>query len=69
LHRGFSRRSFGRIGTILTAGASLPFYNEQALAQLSRVRKIRDDAVKLMRMPVTGTVGAAELGSRNGRNA
>jgi histidinol-phosphate aminotransferase len=35
--RGFSRRTFGRIATMLTAGAALPFYNESALAQLSRV--------------------------------
>ena len=35
--RGFSRRTFGRIATMLTAGAALPFYNEPALAQLSRV--------------------------------
>lgn len=31
--RGFSRRNFGRIASLLTAGASLPFYNEFALAQ------------------------------------
>lgn len=31
--RGFSRRNFGRIATLLTAGAGLPFYNEFALAQ------------------------------------
>src|ERR1039458_10695836 len=37
LNRGFSRRTFGRIASILTAGAALPFYNEPALAQLSRV--------------------------------
>ncbi len=36
--RGFSRRSFGRIGALLGAGAALPFYNEPALAQLSRLR-------------------------------
>jgi len=35
--RGFSRRNFGRLATMLTAGAALPFYNESALAQLSRV--------------------------------
>ncbi len=35
--RGFSRRNFGRLATMLTAGAALPFYNEPALAQLSRV--------------------------------
>ena len=37
ISRGFSRRNFGRIATMLTAGAALPFYNEPALAQLSRV--------------------------------
>jgi histidinol-phosphate aminotransferase len=37
LSRGFSRRAFGRIATLLTAGAAMPFYNEPALAQLSKV--------------------------------
>jgi histidinol-phosphate aminotransferase len=37
IKRGFSRRNFGRIATMITAGATLPFYNEPALAQLSRV--------------------------------
>ena len=38
LRRGFSRRSFGRIATLIGAGAAaLPFYNEPAMAQLSRV--------------------------------
>src|SRR5271155_5147282 len=46
LKRGFSRRNFGRIASLLTAGATLPFYNEPALAQLSRVRgTIPPDAV------------------------
>jgi histidinol-phosphate/aromatic aminotransferase/cobyric acid decarboxylase-like protein len=35
--RGFSRRNFGRIAAMIAAGATLPFYNEPALAQLSRV--------------------------------
>jgi histidinol-phosphate aminotransferase len=47
LRRGFSRRSFGRIATVLGAGAALPFYNEHALAQLSKVRDIPPDAVKI----------------------
>jgi histidinol-phosphate aminotransferase len=47
LSRGFSRRSFGRLATVLTAGAALPFYNEQALAQLSMVRDMPPDAVKI----------------------
>lgn len=46
LKRGFSRRNFGRIATMLTAGATLPFYNEPALAQLSKVKgTIPPDAV------------------------
>jgi histidinol-phosphate aminotransferase len=47
LRRGFSRRSFGRLATVLTAGATLPFYNEQALAQLSLIRNMPPDAVKI----------------------
>ena len=37
LKRGFTRRSLGRIAAVMTAGAALPFYNEPALAQLSKV--------------------------------
>jgi histidinol-phosphate aminotransferase len=47
LRRGFSRRNFGRIATVLTAGAALPFYNEPALAQLSMVRNMPPDAIKI----------------------
>ncbi len=47
LNRGFSRRSFHKALTLLTAGASLPFYNEMALAQLSMVRNMPKDAVKI----------------------
>ncbi|MGA8028572.1 MAG: pyridoxal phosphate-dependent aminotransferase [Bryobacteraceae bacterium] len=47
LRRGYSRRSFGRIVSILTAGATLPFYNEHALAQLSMVKNMPPDAVKI----------------------
>ena len=35
LKRGFTRRSLGRITSVLAAGAALPFYNESAMAQLS----------------------------------
>jgi histidinol-phosphate aminotransferase len=45
LRRGFSRRSFGRLATVLAAGATLPFYNESAMAQLSKVANIPPDAV------------------------
>ena len=38
LKRGFSRRNFGRMAAMMGAGAAaLPFYNEPALAQLSKV--------------------------------
>ncbi|HBY63339.1 MAG TPA: aminotransferase [Solibacterales bacterium] len=47
LRRGFSRRTFGRLATVLTAGASLPFYNEPALAQLSMIGPLPPDAVKI----------------------
>lgn len=49
LKRGFSRRSFGRFATLMGAGATLPFYNEAALAQgLSAMRgPIPADAVKI----------------------
>ena len=33
LERGFSRRNFGRLAAVLTAGASMPFYNEFSLAR------------------------------------
>ena len=45
--RGFSRRSFGRIAALMGAGAALPFYNEPALAQLSAVKNLPPDVVKL----------------------
>jgi len=48
LQRGFSRRNFGRIATLITAGGSLPFFGESALAQLSAVKgPIPTDAVKI----------------------
>lgn len=47
IRRGFSRRNFGRIASVLTAGAALPFYSEPALAQLSMVRNMPADAVKI----------------------
>jgi histidinol-phosphate aminotransferase len=48
LRRGFTRRDFGRLAALLTAGAALPFYNEAALAQgLSAMPGMPADAVKL----------------------
>ena len=48
VRRGFSRRSFGKVAALISAGAALPFYNEAALAQLSKVPGgIPPDAVKI----------------------
>src|SRR5258708_23924502 len=47
IRRGFSRRSFARMATLLSAGATLPFYNESAMAQLSNIGRIDADAVKI----------------------
>jgi histidinol-phosphate aminotransferase len=49
IKRGFSRRAFGQFAALITAGASLPFYNESALAQgLSAMRgTIPPDAVRI----------------------
>ena len=48
LRRGFSRRDFGRLAALLTAGAALPFYNESALAQgLSALPNLPPDAVRI----------------------
>ncbi len=45
LKRGFSRRNLGKIAAMVTAGASLPFYNESAMAQLSKLDNVPADAV------------------------
>jgi histidinol-phosphate aminotransferase len=46
--RGFSRRDFARVATLLTAGAGLPFYNEATLAQgLSALPNLPPDAVRI----------------------
>ena len=47
LKRGFTRRSLGKMMTLMTAGAALPFYNEPALAQLSNRGPVPEDAVKI----------------------
>lgn len=48
LARGFSRRHLGRIASVLTAGAALPFYNEAALAQRAMGRgAMPADAVRI----------------------
>jgi histidinol-phosphate aminotransferase len=46
--RGYSRRDFARIAGLLAAGASLPFYNEAAMAQgLSALPSLGADAVRI----------------------
>jgi histidinol-phosphate aminotransferase len=46
--QGLSRREFGRVAMLLTAGAALPFYNEAALAQdLKSITDVPRDAVRL----------------------
>jgi histidinol-phosphate aminotransferase len=45
LSRGFSRRSLGKLASVLAAGAAMPFYNESAMAQLSKVDNMPPDAV------------------------
>jgi histidinol-phosphate aminotransferase len=47
LERGFSRRDFGKIAALMSGAAALPFYNEAALAQLSQVKGMPADAVKI----------------------
>lgn len=46
--KGFSRRSFSKAFTLLTAGAALPFYNESVLAQRAQGgRSFSPDAVRI----------------------
>ena len=46
--RGFTRRDLGKVAALLAAGASLPFYNEAALAQgLSALPGLSNDAVRI----------------------
>jgi len=47
VRRGFTRRGVIRVAALLGAGAALPFGSEHALAQLSDVGRIPDDAVKI----------------------
>ena len=48
LARRLSRREFGRIAALLTAGSALPFYNELALAQdLKSIGNIPPDSIRL----------------------
>jgi histidinol-phosphate aminotransferase len=46
--QGITRREFGRIAALLTAGTALPFYNESALAQdIKAIANIPSDTIRL----------------------
>src|ERR1035437_3942134 len=45
--RGFSRRSFFRLSAMVAGASVMPFYNEPALAQLSKVSGAPPDAVMI----------------------
>jgi histidinol-phosphate/aromatic aminotransferase/cobyric acid decarboxylase-like protein len=48
LRRGFTRRDLGRMAALVSAGATLPFFNEAALAQFSNLgRRLPPDAVRI----------------------
>jgi histidinol-phosphate aminotransferase len=47
LSGAISRRGFGRLAMLATAAATLPFYSEATLAQLSRVGPMPEGAVKI----------------------
>ena len=73
LRRGFSRRDFGKIAMLLGGGAAtLPFYGEAALAQLSQVKNIPPDAVKINANenplgPAPEAIEAIAAGAQSGR--
>jgi hypothetical protein len=45
--RGFTRRQMLRVAALVGASTALPFGSERALAQLSNVGELPDDAVKI----------------------
>ena len=47
LLRGFTRRGFLRLAAMVAGASSMPFYNEPALAQLSKVTNAPSDAVMI----------------------
>jgi len=65
--RGFSRLNFGKIATMLAAGTTLPFYNESAMAQLSKIDNIPDDAVNYQRETRTRSAPAPKRWKRRTR--
>ena len=48
VHRGFTRRDFARLATLMTGAATLPFFNEATMAQgLSAAPNLPEDAVRI----------------------
>jgi histidinol-phosphate/aromatic aminotransferase/cobyric acid decarboxylase-like protein len=47
LLRGFTRRSFFKMAAMATGAATMPFYNEPAMAQLSKIANVPPDAVMI----------------------
>lgn len=47
LSRGYSRRHFGRLAALIGSAATMPFYNERALAQHVALRGLPPDAVRI----------------------
>ena len=47
LARGFTRRNFFKMAAIVAGAASMPFYDEPALAQLSKIDNVPPDAVMI----------------------
>ncbi len=47
LSRGFTRRMFGRVTTMVTAAAAMPFYSEHALAQISGTAVLPPGSTKI----------------------
>jgi len=45
--RGYSRRHFGRLAALIGSAATLPFYNERAMAQHESLRGVPADAVMI----------------------
>src|SRR5262249_15464463 len=46
-HRGYNRRSLGRLAALMGAGSTMPFFSEPMMAQLSQVKGMPADAVKI----------------------
>lgn len=47
LHRGFTRRSFFRIAAMVAGASAMPFYDEPAMAQLSKISNVPPGAIMI----------------------